>query len=214
MKNIPIGVDEVGRGSLAGPVFAVASTLIDNDFNPISTHLVNKLNDSKKLSPRKRLEIFDGLKKNAVIFGLGVASAKEIDLHNVLNASLIAMARAIDQCFFYIELHAERNKVMGGKIGTIMIDGLYDPTKFCLVQGKNYETVTIKQGDNKVKEISCASILAKVLRDEEMIKLNKEFPVYGFCRNKGYGTKEHIDAIAFNGPSAIHRLSFSPVLKR
>lgn len=214
MKNISIGVDEVGRGSLAGPVFAVASTLIDTDFNPISSHLIDKLNDSKKLSPGKRLEIFDRLKKNGVIFGLGVASAREIDLYNVLNASLIAMARAIDQCFTLIELHSKRNKVMGRKIGKILVDGVHDPTKFCLVQEKNYQTETIKQGDSKVKVISCASILAKVLRDKEMIKLDKEFPIYGLCRNKGYGTKEHIDAIAFYGSCDIHRLSFAPILKR
>ena len=214
MKNISIGVDEVGRGSLAGPVFAVASTLVDTDFNPISSHLINKLNDSKKLSPKKRLEIFDRLKENGVIFGLGAASAREIDLKNVLNASLIAMARAIDQCSTLIDLHGKRNKVTGRRIDKVLVDGIYDPTKFCLIQEKNYQTVTIKQGDTKVKEISCASILAKVLRDKEMIRLDKEFPVYGLCRNKGYGTKEHIDAITFNGPCVIHRRSFAPILKR
>jgi len=177
------GVDEVGRGSLIGPVYAAAVILNKS----INTKI---LKDSKSLSKNKRKEISTYIKKNS-IWAIGQASIKEIEKINILHASLLAMKRAI------LKLKI--------KPSLVLIDGNKLPDL------KNYELKYIIKGDQKIPSISAASIIAKVSRDKFITRLSKEFNNYGWDTNSGYGTKEHLKAIKQFGITKYHRKTFSPI---
>lgn len=175
------GVDEVGRGPLAGAVIA-AAVILDRP--------IEGLGDSKKLSPKKRAYLSDEIKLNAKNYAYGRVESEEIDIINIHEASLLAMKRAIDN-------------LMLAPV-KIWVDGLYCPDV-------KYMCEAVIGGDATVPEISAASILAKVMRDNEMIKLDKKYPGYGFAQHKGYPTKQHQAALKALGPCEIHRRSFAPV---
>lgn len=177
------GVDEAGRGPLAGPVFAAAVIL--NPEKPILG-----LKDSKKLTASKREVLFEAIQQNAYAWALGRAEVHEIDRLNILQASLLAMKRAV--------------LALTKKPDRVLVDGNKSPNL-------DYPTECIIEGDNQIEAISAASILAKVARDKIMIELDKEFPEYGFAIHKGYGTEMHLTALYEFGPCAIHRKSFAPV---
>ena len=177
------GVDEVGRGSLIGPVYAAAVILNKS----INTKI---LKDSKSLSKNKRKEISTYIKKNS-IWAIGQASVREIEKINILQASLLAMKRAI------IKLKK--------KPSLVLIDG----NKLPNIQ--NYNLKYIIKGDQKIPSISAASIIAKVSRDKLMTTLSKNFQNYGWDINSGYGTKEHLKAIKKFGVTKYHRKTFSPI---
>ena len=181
---ITAGVDEVGRGCLAGPVVSSAVVLKE-------TINLSILKDSKKISFKKRIEIAEHIKLNS-IYAIGMASVEEILKINILQAALLSMKRAIDQLSVKPEL--------------ILIDGNFAP------QGlKNFKTII--DGDEKVKSISAASIIAKVYRDKLMIKLSEKFQNYAWERNFGYGTKAHIEGLRKFGVTSHHRKGFKPIHK-
>ena len=180
---IEAGVDEVGRGPLAGPVVS-AAVILDSSLE------IDGLDDSKKLSEKKRLELSRKIKESAIAWNLASASIKEIDSLNILQASLLSMKRAV-----------EGLKIIPEKV---VCDGNYKPDI-------SIECEAIIKGDSSVKSIMAASIIAKVTRDELMKDLDKIYPAYGFKKNKGYPTKFHLDALKLLGPCKIHRLSFKPV---
>ena len=174
------GVDEAGRGPLAGPVCAAAVILPDHLELP-------GLNDSKKLSDKKRRELFPLIKEQAIAYGIGLASEKEIDEINILQATYLAMERAIAQ--------------LEGKADLALIDGN---------RAKDFglPVKTVVKGDSLSASIAAASILAKVTRDDLMEQAALEHPGYGFEIHKGYGTKAHYAALTEKGPSPIHRMTF------
>lgn len=174
------GIDEVGRGPLAGPVVAGAVIL------PKDCRILY-INDSKKLSAKKREELFDEIQKQAVAIGIGLVSHDRIDEINILQATYEAMRMAIANL-----------KV---KPGVLLNDAVTIP-------GVNIPQVPIIKGDAKSISIGAASIMAKVYRDRMMIEYDKMYPGYGFASNKGYGSKEHMEALQKIGPSPIHRQSF------
>ncbi|WP_332025465.1 ribonuclease HII [Kaistella sp.] len=178
---IEAGCDEVGRGCLCGPVVA-ASVIIDENF---THHLVN---DSKKLNFRTRMELDSYIKDHVVEYAVAEISPEVIDLHNILNASIMAMHHALDQLKTRPEL--------------ILVDG----NKFHPYQFIPHECIV--KGDTKLLSIACASILAKNYRDQLMIKLHEEFPEYGWSTNMGYATKMHREALDRFGPTIHHRKSF------
>ena len=186
MKNnkIVVGVDEVGRGCLAGPVVS-AAVVLKKSIN------LNLLKDSKKISFNKRKEISEHIKKNSY-YALGIASVEEILNLNILQASLLSMKRAI----LKLEI----------KPGLTLIDGNFAPKGL-----KNYKTII--NGDEKIKVISAASIIAKVYRDKFMIRLSKKFSNYAWDRNFGYGTKAHFEGLKKFGVTSHHRKSFKPIHK-
>lgn len=177
------GLDEVGRGPLAGPV--VAAAVILDPSRPIEG-----LKDSKQLSSKKRRALATEIREKSCAWALGRAEVEEIDRINILRASLLAMRRAIVN----LRVRAE----------VVYVDGNIAPSLPCT-------TVTVVGGDGKVAEISAASIIAKVARDEEMINLAELYPEYGFERHKGYATATHLQALKRYGPTVIHRKSFAPV---
>jgi ribonuclease HII len=177
------GVDEAGRGPLAGPVMAAAVILDPN--RPIEG-----LRDSKKLTAGRREVLAELIQERALAFAVCSADVEEIDRLNILRASLLAMERAITA----LEVSPTR----------VLVDGNQAPDTIWPVE-------TIVKGDDKIQEIAAASILAKVMRDREMLRLDREFPLYGFARHKGYPTKLHIAAIREHGVLPIHRKSFRPV---
>ena len=182
--SLPIaGIDEVGRGPLAGPVIA-AAVILDRKNIP------EGINDSKKIPKAKRILLAEKIKENS-IYAYGAASEIEIDEINILQASLLAMKRASDRLSVVPK--------------TTLIDGNFKPDI------KN-NTISIIKGDSKSVSIAAASILAKVYRDEIMLKYSKQFPEYGFQTNSGYGTKEHLSALKNYGITPIHRKSFKPCL--
>ena len=185
MNKIIAGVDEVGRGSLIGPVYAAAVIFNKN---------INKkiLKDSKKLNKSKREVLAKYIKKNST-WAIASASLKEIEKINILNASLLAMERAI--------------KKLKIKPKLILVDGNKSP------KIKNYLIKAVIKGDQKIKEISAASIIAKVSRDKLMNKMSKKFKKYKWDLNAGYGTKDHIKAIKKYGITKFHRKTFKPVHK-
>ena len=181
---ITAGVDEVGRGCLAGPVVS-AAVILKEDIN------LSLLKDSKKITFKKRIEIAKHIKLNSV-YTIGIASVEEILKINILQAALLSMKRAIDQ--------------LPVKPKLILIDGNFAPKGL-----KNFKTII--NGDEKVKSISAASIMAKVYRDELMIKLSKKFKNYAWERNFGYGTKTHIEGLKKYGITSHHRKGFKPIHK-
>ena len=183
MKKIIAGVDEVGRGSLIGPVYAAAVILKKN----ISK---KDIKDSKKISKIDREILAKYIKKNST-WALGSASIKEIEKLNILNASLLAMKRAI--------------KKLKVKPNLVLIDGNKSP------ELSNYLIKTIIKGDQKIKEISAASIIEKVARDKLMLKMSERFKTYKWDLNAGYGTSDHINAIRKYGVTRFHRKTFNPI---
>ena len=183
MTKIIAGVDEAGRGSLVGPVYAAAVILNKNVDK-------KKLKDSKKLSKKNR-EILDIYIKKNCIWAIGSASLKEIEKYNILNASLLAMKRAINK--------------LKKKPQLVLIDGNKLP------EINNYKLKNIIKGDQKIPEISAASIIAKVSRDRLVSKMSKKFKKYLWDKNSGYGTKDHIWAIKKFGITKHHRRTFQPV---
>jgi ribonuclease HII len=181
--KILAGVDEVGRGSLIGPVYAAAVILNKS----INTKI---LKDSKTLSKEKREKLFSYIKKNS-IWAIGQASVKEIERINILHASLLAMKRAIVK--------------LKKKPSLVLIDGNKLPNL------KNYNLKYVIKGDQKIYSISAASIIAKVSRDKFITTLSKKFKKYGWDTNSGYGTKEHLRAIKKYGVTKYHRKTFSPI---
>ncbi len=182
LKRI-VGLDEAGRGPLAGPVVAGAVIL-----NPEA--VISGLQDSKLLSEKKREQLFLLIQEKALAWSVGQASVEEVDKLNILQASLLAMQRAVAALKLLPDL--------------ALVDGNRCPLLPC-------ETQAIVGGDKLVPAISAASIVAKVLRDREMKRLHQEFPLYGFDKHKGYGTAEHMQALNNHGPCLIHRRSFAPV---
>jgi ribonuclease HII len=179
------GVDEAGRGPLAGPV--VAAAVILDDLNPI-----HGLNDSKKLTTKRREALFDEIRARALCFAIAEASVQEIDQINILQATLLAMKRAIE--------------------------ALRLPPKLVLVDGNRLPTLSIRaeaivQGDALVPAISAASILAKVHRDRLCQAMHQQYPLYGFDQHKGYGTAQHLEALQAHGPADCHRMTFAPVAR-
>ena len=174
------GIDEAGRGPLAGPVCAAAVIL------PKGLEIPG-LNDSKKLTDKKRRELFPLIKDQAIAYGIGMASHEEIDEINILQATYLAMERAISQ--------------LEGKADIALIDGN---------RAKDFGMAvrTVVKGDSLSANIAAASVLAKVTRDDLMVEMAKEFPGYGFEVHKGYGTKAHYEALRNMGPCAIHRMTF------
>ena len=174
------GVDEAGRGPLAGPVCAAAVILPRG-------HQIPGLNDSKKLTDKKRRELFPLIKEQAIAYGIGMASHEEIDEINILQATYLAMERAIAQ--------------LEGKADLALIDGN---------RAKDFGMAvrTVVKGDSLSANIAAASVLAKVTRDDLMVEMAQEFPGYGFEVHKGYGTKAHYEALREKGPCAIHRMTF------
>lgn len=173
------GVDEVGRGPLAGPVYA-AAVILD-----LSKPIYN-IKDSKKLSEKKRLEISDKIKETAVAYSIAFATAEEIDKYNILNATKLAMKRAIENLTI--------------KPDILLIDAVDLDI--------NIDRLPIVKGDDLSVSIGAASIIAKVERDLYMDKISQKYPFYSFEKNKGYGTKEHIEALKKYGPCEIHRRTF------
>lgn len=178
------GIDEVGRGCLAGPV--VAAAVILNPSNPVL-----RLADSKSLTAFRRSKIAIEIRDKALFWSLGRAEASEIDQLNILQASLLAMARAM-------------RSLTDSRSVWVRVDGAHYPNI-------EFPGETVIKGDQSVAEISAASILAKVYRDREMVLLDQICPGYGFSRNKGYPTSEHLDALRNNGVTRFHRYSFGPV---
>lgn len=185
VTGLVAGVDEAGRGPLAGPV--VAAAVILDDLSPIQG-----LNDSKKLTARRREALFDEIRAGALCFCIAQASVQEIDELNILQATLLAMKRAVES--------------------------LRLPPKLVLVDGNRLPTLAVQaqaivKGDALVPAISAASILAKVYRDHLCQDMHQRYPVYGFDQHKGYGTAQHLAALQLHGPAECHRMSFAPVAR-
>lgn len=178
--NIICGVDEAGRGPLAGPVYA-AAVILPSDC------VIEGLNDSKKLTEKKREALFDEIKEKALAYGIASVDEKEIDEINILNATFLAMKRAID--------------LLSVRPDLALIDGNQKPHT-------DIEEVTVIKGDAKSMSIAAASVLAKVSRDRFMLEMAEKYPQYEFARHKGYGTKLHYEKIAQYGVCDIHRRTF------
>jgi ribonuclease HII len=182
LGKIVCGVDEAGRGPLAGPVVAAAVVL-----NP--TRIPKGLNDSKQLNEAKREALFDAIMASASV-GIGVVEAGVIDRINILQATLLAMRQAVMQLVQQPHL--------------ALVDGNRKPPLACDIE-------TIIKGDGKCSSIAAASIIAKVSRDRMMLAHDAQYPLYGFSTHKGYGTAQHLAAIAAHGPCPLHRRSFAPL---
>lgn len=183
MHKLIAGVDEVGRGPLVGDV--VTAAVILDPKNPIEG-----LADSKKLSEKKRNLLNEEIRQKAIAWSIGRATPQEIDEINILHATMLAMKRAVD--------------------------GLSVPPDFVYVDGNRlpawtYASEAVVKGDSKHAEISAASIIAKVARDQDMVELDAAFPQYGFAKHKGYPTKAHFEALAEHGVIPCYRTSFKPV---
>jgi ribonuclease HII len=183
--SVPLlcGVDEAGRGPLAGAVFA-AAVILD------PARPVPGLADSKLLDAGRREALAEAIRRDALAWAVATATVAEIDAMNILRASLAAMARAVE--------------ALGMEPGEVVVDGLHVP-------GTRWPERAVVKGDRKVPAISAASILAKTARDGEMAELDRRFPGYGFARHKGYPTPAHLAALRALGPCEIHRRSFGPV---
>ena len=180
------GTDEAGRGPLCGPVVA-AAVILPRDVE------IEGLNDSKKLTEKKREKLFDIIKEKAIAYAIAEASAAEIDEINILNASMLAMKRAID--------------ALAIKADFALIDGNCS-------RGFDIPTQTIVKGDSISASIAAASILAKVTRDRQCEELDKLYPEYNIAKHKGYPTKDHMDAVRKYGPAPIYRMSFLKFLDK
>lgn len=181
-KNVGVicGVDEAGRGPLAGPVYAAAVILPEH-------LIIEGLDDSKKLTDKRRRELFPIIKEKAIAYGIGFATEKEIDQINILQATFLAMERAIKQ--------------LEGKADFALIDGNRE-------KDFGLPVMTVVKGDSRSANIAAASVLAKVSRDDYMEQMAKKYPRYGFEIHKGYGTKAHYEALRTYGHCDLHRVTF------
>ncbi len=185
-NRIPAGVDEAGRGPIAGPVVAAAVILRDHP-------LIVGINDSKKLSDKKRRELFGVIRRDALAYSVGIVEPAEIDRINILRAAVKAMEIAVEGLSIKPDfLYIDGNTGISSKI----------------------DQETIIKGDSKCPSVAAASIIAKVERDMIMESLHVEYPDYNFRRHKGYPTREHLEAVRKHGPSPVHRLSFKGVVNR
>ena len=184
--KVEAGCDEAGRGCLAGPVVA-AAVILKNDAD------YPELNDSKQLTEKKRMQLRELVMREALSYGVGIVTAQEIDEINILNASFLAMHRALDQLTVKPEL--------------LLIDG----NRFNLY--KKIKHVCVVGGDAKYQSIAAASILAKTTRDMMMVEYGEQFPVYNWKKNKGYPTPEHKKAIADYGTTPLHRMTFNMAIQ-
>ena len=180
------GCDEAGRGPLCGPVVAAAVIL------PRGIE-IEGLNDSKKLTEKKREKLYDIIIEKAIAYGIAEASPEEIDEYNILNASMLAMRRAVEK--------------LGVTADFALIDGNCS-------RGFEIPTETVVKGDSISASIAAASILAKVTRDRGCIELDRQYPEYGIAKHKGYPTKDHMDAVRKHGPAPIHRRTFLKFLDK
>ena len=180
------GCDEAGRGPLCGPVVAAAVILPEGE-------IIEGLNDSKKLTEKKRERLYDEIISRALAYGIAEASPAEIDEINILNASMLAMKRAIE--------------AMEIKADFALIDGNH-------ARGFDIPAEPVVKGDALSYSIAAASVLAKVTRDRGCIELDREYPEYGIAKHKGYPTKDHMDAVRLHGPSPIYRKSFLKFLDK
>lgn len=174
------GIDEAGRGPLAGPVFAAAVILPENC-------AIEGINDSKKLTPKKREALFGEIEAGALAFGIGFATEEEIDRVNILQATFLAMKRACDK----LKVRPDLALVDGNRMPALGV-----------------ETRTIVKGDALCASIAAASILAKVSRDRLLCEIDKLYPQYGFAKHKGYGTAFHVEMLKKYGPCPVHRKTF------
>lgn len=182
--NLIVGVDEAGRGPLAGPVVAAAVILP-------RAYINIDINDSKQLSEKKREDLFEVIKRDAIAYGVGIVDAETIDKINIYEATKVAMKQAIDN------LHHQYDLIL---------------TDAMKLKGFDVEVIDIIKGDAKALPIAAASIIAKVTRDHMMNELARQYPQYGFEKHKGYGTKAHLDALNKYGPiKGVHRYSYKPV---
>ena len=184
MRKIIAGVDEVGRGCLAGPVVSAAVILKQGV-------QIKNLRDSKKLTFKQRIEVSKDIKNNS-LFSIGIASVKEIEKLNILQASLLSMKRAILS--------------LPKKPDLVLVDGIFAPKNLSKCK-------TVIKGDEKIKCISAASVLAKVYRDKIMIRMSKKYKNYSWNKNFGYGTKQHILGLKKYGFTTMHRKNFNPIHK-
>lgn len=205
-----IGVDEAGRGPLAGPVVAAAVALRNQEFGSPASKIEHQgdakmwglVRDSKKLSEKQRERAFDFIREHFHV-GIGIVNAETIDRVNILQATFLAMRSAI----------SDLRRIMNQESGIMKEDAMH-----LLVDGNQeipdcpYQQEAVIGGDGVVKSIAAASIVAKVTRDRMLADYDAEYPGYGFARHKGYGTQAHMDALRRLGPSPIHRMSFRPVL--
>jgi len=178
--SLVCGIDEAGRGPLAGPVFAAATILPPHA-------QIDGLNDSKKLTPKKREELYDVILQTALAYGIGFATEEEIDRVNILQATFLAMRRAFDQ----LKLKPDCALVDGNRMPSLGV-----------------ETRLIVKGDSLSASIAAASILAKVSRDRVMCQIDEIYPGYGFAKHKGYGTRLHVEMLQAMGPCPVHRRTF------
>lgn len=187
-----VGVDEAGRGPLAGPVTACAALV-----PPGAAALLSEVNDSKKLTPARREKVFARMREAGVVFGFGYALHSEIDSSDILSATFLAMRRAL----------ARLSAVSGRPLSdfVVAVDGSMK------IRGLDADQRAIVGGDGKSLAIACASVRAKVLRDRWMSRLDGLYPGYGFAGHKGYGSASHMAAIREKGPSPVHRMSFAPL---
>jgi ribonuclease HII len=181
--EIVCGVDEAGRGPLAGPVYA-AAVILD------PTRPIDGLRDSKKLTHERRLELEPLIKANALAWAIARCTEAEIDRYNILGASMLAMKRAVNS------------------LKTVPTLALIDGNRIPVMKVRS---IAIIEGDDKVTAISAASILAKTARDAALVKLHKKYPQYGFDQHKGYGTELHLQMLREHGVSPVHRRSYAPV---
>ncbi len=180
------GTDEAGRGPLAGPVYAAAVILPEGLY-------IEGLNDSKKISEKKREKLFDIICENAISYAVASASVEEIDSLNILNAAQLAMRRAV--------------AMLDPKADAVIVDGN-------IARDFDIPAFTLVKGDSISMSVAAASILAKVSRDRVCAELDREFPEYGFARHKGYGTKEHMELLRKYGPASVHRKTFLKFLDK
>lgn len=180
------GVDEAGRGPLAGPVCA-AAVILPPDI------IIEGVNDSKKLSEKKREALFDVIKEKSVSYSIAFATVDEIEKFNILNATMLAMKRAVEG----LDIRADYAMIDGNRLPDLDIPAEY-----------------IIKGDAKSMSVACASILAKVSRDRLCYQYAEEYPQYGFDKHKGYGTKQHREAIIKYGPCPYHRMSFLKKIRK
>jgi len=179
------GVDEAGRGPLAGPVIA-AAVILD------PARKVRGLRDSKLMTPEQREEVAAGIRAKAIAWAFAASDVGEIDALNILRATLLAMRRAVEG--------------LSVRPVEALVDGDHCPQLAC-------PTYAIVKGDRDIAAISAASIIAKTARDAMLVALDRDYPMYGFARHKGYGTPEHLAALELHGPCPHHRRSFAPVLQ-
>ena len=220
--KIEAGCDEAGRGCLAGSVFAAAVILPDDYQN-------EGLNDSKKLTEKKRYALREEIQRDAIAWAVGIVTAEEIDKINILNASILAMHRALDQLkvrpeaiivdgnkfkpyYEPLEPKAEDARTDDGEVATS--NSAVNSPASSLREKEALPHTTIVKGDGKYLAIAAASILAKTYRDDYMNAIDKEYPMYQWKKNKGYPTKAHYQGIREHGPSPYHRLTFAGVVEK